>query len=159
MSRALSLSVLAASVALALGIGALGALATTPNIEGWYAGLEKPAWTPPDAVFGPVWTFLYVAMGVAAWWVWRRGEGARRTRALVFYGVQLVLNGLWSPVFFGMHQLLGGLVVIVLLLVALAVTVVLFFRTVRGAGWLLVPYLLWVAYATSLNAALWRLNA
>jgi len=149
---------LAVSIALAFGAAALGTLATTPNIEGWYGGLAKPSWTPPNALFGPVWTALYLLMAVAAWGVWRAPRGPDRTRALGLYGVQLALNALWSPVFFGAHQLLGGLVVIGLLLVALALTVRAFFRVRRFAGALLVPYLAWVAYATALNAAIWRLN-
>ena len=121
----------------------------------WYAGLLKPAWTPPDWLFPPVWTLLYVGMAVAAWLVWKRaGFGA----AIVAYLVQLGLNALWSWLFFGLHQPLLGLLDIVLLWLAIVATLVLFWPIRTLAGLLLIPYLLWVSFAGALNLSLWQLN-
>lgn len=124
----------------------------------WYAALAKPAWTPPNWVFGPVWSVLYVAMAVAAWRVWRSGarEGARG--ALAVYIVQLVLNALWSYLFFGLHRPALAFADVVALWLAIAATLALFLRIDRLAGALLVPYLAWVTLAASLNLALWRMN-
>lgn len=130
-----------------------GGLASTRGVDGWYADAAKPAWTPPNWVFGPVWTVLYVAMAVAAWLIWRR-HGRAATSALVLYGVQLALNAAWTPVFFGAQQLGAGLVIIVALELALVATIVAFHRLSPGVAWLLGPYLAWVLYATTLNAGL-----
>ncbi len=124
----------------------------------WYAQLQKPSWNPPNWIFGPVWTLLYVAMAVAAWLVWKRGGLAAQHRALTLFLVQLVFNALWSPLFFGLHNPVLGFVDIVLLWTALVFTVLAFWKVSRVAGGLLVPYLLWVTFAASLNLALWRLN-
>ncbi len=124
----------------------------------WYAALDKPAWTPPGWVFGPAWTLLYTMMAVAAWLVWLRGGfGARRVE-LTAYLVQWFLNALWTPLFFGLQLPGWALVDIVLLWLAAALTMILFFRARRLAGWLLVPYLLWLGFATALNAAIWQMN-
>ncbi len=124
----------------------------------WYAALEKPPWNPPNWVFGPVWTVLYVTIAVAAWLVWRRrGTGERRARtrfALGLWAVQLALNGLWSWLFFGLQRPGWALVDIVVLVIAIAWTARAFHRLVPAAGWLLIPYLAWVAYATTLNGAI-----
>ncbi len=124
----------------------------------WYAGLAKPAWTPPSAVFPPVWTFLYASMAFAAWLVWRRYGFHGAGGALGFYTVQLALNGAWSWLFFGRHEILFALIDIAALLLMITITMVLFRRRVPLAGWLFVPYFIWVAYATALNFAIWRLN-
>ena len=124
----------------------------------WYQALNQPAWTPPDWVFGPVWTVLYVLMAIAAWRVWRLYSFSGAGLALGLFIVQLVLNGLWSFLFFGLRSPGAALVDILLLLVAVAATTVLFWRLDRTAGWLLLPYLVWVAYATTLNAGVWVMN-
>jgi tryptophan-rich sensory protein len=144
---------------LCLGVGAVGALFTAPQIEGWYASLNKPFFNPPDWIFAPVWTLLYAMMAVAAWriQVGAADEETRKRAILAFLG-QLGLNAIWSPVFFGLHSPPLALFVIVALLSALALTVVVFFRIDRLAGWLLVPYLAWVAFAATLNAAIVALN-
>ena len=148
--------VLAALLILCLGAGALGSLVTLPAIPGWYAALDKPAWTPPNWLFGPVWTALYVMMAVSAWLVWRRaGVGP----ALGAFFVQLAFNAAWSPLFFGMHLIGLALIDIVLLWLALAAALALAWRVHRAAGALLVPYLVWVSYATALNFAIWRMNS
>ncbi len=156
-----SLAVLAAFVAVALSAGWIGSLATTPNIPTWYAGLTKPSFNPPNAIFPVVWTILYVLMGVAAWMVWRSpsGESRRRRVALVLWFVQLGLNVLWSFAFFGARSPLAGLVVIVVLLAAIVVTILAFRRVSGLAALLLAPYLAWVAFATVLNASILSLNA
>ncbi|MBU6247348.1 MAG: tryptophan-rich sensory protein [Xanthomonadaceae bacterium] len=121
----------------------------------WYAALAKPSFNPPNSVFGPVWSVLYLLMGIAAWRAWRpRGIDAATG---LWFG-QLVLNAAWSWLFFGRHLLGWALVDIVALLVLIAATTVAFFRRDRAAGWLMVPYLAWVGFATVLNASLWHLN-
>ncbi|HKK26465.1 MAG TPA: TspO/MBR family protein [Gemmatimonadota bacterium] len=150
---------LAVAVALPLAVGFLAGRVTAPAVVSWYPGLERPGFTPPSWVFAPVWTFLYVTMGVAAWLVWRRGLGAPGVPvALAAFLVQLALNGLWSLLFFGLRSPLAGLVDIAALWAALAVCTALFFRASAVAGWLMVPYLGWVTYAGVLNASIWALN-
>lgn len=145
-------------------VGILGAVTTVTGASSWYDALAKPPFNPPSWLFGPAWTLLYAMMGVAAFLVWRAGrgmEGADRSevkRALTLFAVQLVLNGIWTPIFFGAKSIVGGAVVIVSLLVVLGLTVRAFFHVSRTAGWLLVPYLLWVAFATTLNLSIWWLN-
>ena len=157
MSRARSLGGLALALLLTLGAGGLGGLVTAPAVRGWYRTLEFPPFQPPAWLFGPVWTTLYVLMAVAAWRVWRKGgEGARA--ALIAWGVQLFLNALWSPAFFGLHSPLLGLVVMVALWPAIAVTIGLFARLDAPAAWMLAPYQLWVSFAFVLNASIWWLN-
>lgn len=136
----------------------------------WYAALAKPAWNPPAWVFAPVWTLLYAMMAVAGWLVWRSGEVARsgsaieagqgpsRSLALGVFVLQLGLNGAWSWLFFGLHRPGLALAEIVVLWLAILATTVLFWRRRPLAGALLVPYLIWVAFAAALNFALWRLN-
>lgn len=142
-----------------LGAGWLGAIATTPEIEGWYKTIEKPSWRPPDYVFGPVWTTLYVMMGVAAWFVWKSGSANSAILPLAIFGIQLVLNVAWSWIFFGLHEIGWAFVEIVVLWLAIAATTAVFFRRSQLAGWLMVPYLGWVSFASVLNFAIWRLNA
>lgn len=141
-----------------LGAGGLGAIATTPEIEGWYKGIEKPAWNPPDAVFGPVWTTLFVMMAVAAWMVWKADGFKAAAVPLSLFAVQLLLNVAWSWIFFGMHQPGWALFEIVILWLAIAATTVAFFRRSKLAGVLMLPYLAWVSFASVLNFAIWRLN-
>jgi len=143
---------LVAFLAASLAVAALGGLATAGDVDGWYASADKPSWTPPDAVFGPVWTVLYIVMAVAAWLVWREGGWARQRRPLVLYATQLALNLAWTPVFFAAERLALALAVIVALDLVLAATVVAFWRVRTVAGALPVPYLAWCLFATSLNA-------
>ncbi|MEI8151752.1 MAG: TspO/MBR family protein [Hyphomicrobiales bacterium] len=130
-----------------------GSWVTLPKIPTWYAGLNKPSFTPPNAVFGPAWTILYTMMAVAVWRIGAPSDPARR-RAVTLFAVQLAFNAVWSPVFFGLQAPKLGLVVVAGLLVSLAATFIAFWRIDRWAGGLLVPYLAWVCYATSLNAAI-----
>ncbi|MCY2930220.1 MAG: tryptophan-rich sensory protein [Planctomycetota bacterium] len=151
--------VLAAFLLIVYAVSALGALSTGPAVKGWYTTIQKPAWTPPSWLFGPVWITLYTMMAVAAWLVWRRRDNPGRGVALTAFAVQLILNAVWSPLFFGLHRIDLALIDIAGLWLAILLTILLFFRIRPAAGWLLVPYLLWCTYAGALNLALWRLNA
>lgn len=124
----------------------------------WYHTLNQPAFTPPDWLFAPVWTILYVLMGVAAFLITRHGLSAQNRTALLVFIVQLAVNALWMPLFFGLHQI-GLAFVLLLVLTALAVwTVVLFWKLSRNAGWLLAPYIVWLLFACALNGFIWKLN-
>ncbi|NHN57697.1 MULTISPECIES: TspO/MBR family protein [Halorussus] len=138
--------------------GVVPSLLTADDVATWYPTLAKPAFTPPSWVFGPVWTTLYLLMGVALYLVWRSDYGRRRKLALAIFGVQLALNAAWTLVFFGSQAIFGGLVVIVALLAVILATVAAFARVDRRAAALLVPYLLWVGFATALNYRIWQLN-
>jgi tryptophan-rich sensory protein len=140
-------------------LGAAGGLITAPQIQSWYTTIQKPGFTPPNWVFGPVWTLLYALQGVAAWLLWRSGVDNRATRiALGLFGVQFLLNLAWSPAFFGLESPLLGLVVILPLLAAILATMAAAWRVDRRATLLLVPYVAWVGFATALNYAIWSLN-
>ncbi len=141
-------------------VGILSALIVPTAQSAWFQALEKPFFNPPNWLFGPVWTLLYAFMGVAAYLVWRQRDRLRQPvrQALLLFAGQLALNAAWTPVFFGLQAVGAALVVIVLLDVALALTIRAFFPLSRTAGWLLVPYLAWVLFATVLNAAIWLLN-
>jgi len=146
-------------VVVCLGAGGLGAVATTPEIDNWYQTLSKPSWNPPDSVFGPVWTTLYIMMGIAAWLVWQPRGVRDAAVPLALFGLQLVLNVAWSWIFFGWHQPGWAFVEIVVLWLAIATTILAFESRSKTAAWLLVPYLAWVSFASVLNFAIWRMNA
>lgn len=149
---------LLALVAACLAVGAIGGAVTATSVGSWYQQLRKPSFNPPNWVFAPVWTALYIAMAVAAWRVWRaRGlEGARS--ALVLFALQLALNLGWSILFFGLRQIGPALIEILILLATLVATTLAFRRIDGIAALLLVPYVAWVSFATVLTAAVWRLN-
>ncbi len=149
---ALLVSLLAVGVA--SGIGGLAAGTSAED----YGRLQQPSWAPPSWVFGPAWTLLYVLMAVAAWLVWRGGPDAGKRRALGVYALQLVLNAAWTPLFFGLGWRGVALIEISALWLAVAATVVLFWRRNVVAGCLLLPYLAWSTFALSLNFAVWQLN-
>lgn len=156
MTRAFTFKLIG-SCLVTVGFGMLGGLVDSGGE--WYAALEKPAGNPPSWVFGPVWTVLYLMMGVSLALLWHRAPqtpGARR--ALIAFGIQFTLNLLWTPVFFGMHQIGAALGVIVVMWLAIGATVLLAWRVSRPAAWLLMPYWLWVSFATYLNAAFLVLN-
>ena len=125
----------------------------------WYASLKKPSWNPPGWIFGPVWTALYAMMAVAAWLVWRRGGFAAQRGPLMLFLTQLALNAAWTPLFFGLRRPGVAFAEILLLWLAIAWTIGIFWRVHRVAAWLLAPYLAWVSFAAALNFALWRLNS
>ena len=125
---------------------------------GWYAELNKPVWNPPNWIFGPVWTVLYIMMAVAAWRVWLRGGWKEQRTPLSLFLIQWTLNALWTPLFFGFHLLGWAFVEILVLLVFILLTLRAFWPVDRMAAFLMVPYALWVAFASVLNFTIWRLN-
>lgn len=141
-------------------IGYLSGLFTREGVETWYQTIEKPSFNPPNAVFSPVWTALYIMMGVAAGLVWAKIETQREIvrKALIFFWIQLALNALWSYIFFGLHNPFLALIEIVLLWLMIYETFVQFNKVNRIAGYLFIPYLLWVAFAAVLNGSIWWLN-
>jgi translocator protein len=147
------------SFVVVLAAGGIGSLATMRAIPTWYQGLKKPPFNPPEWLFGPAWTVLYLLMAVAAFLVWKQGFNSAGVKlALALFLVQLVLNALWSVFFFGLRSPLAGLVDIVLLWFAILGTIILFFRVSIPGGILLLPYIAWVTFAAILNAAILRLN-
>ncbi|MPZ08653.1 MAG: tryptophan-rich sensory protein [Kiloniellaceae bacterium] len=145
-------------VIICLAAGRLGAAFTEPALESWYRDLAKPGWTPPDIVFPVTWSLLFVVMGIAAWLVWKTAErGEARLPLTLFFG-QLVINVLWSFSFFGQRDPFLGLVNLGALLLAVILTTIAFSRVSAVAGWLFLPYLLWLGYAGALNLAIWRMN-
>jgi tryptophan-rich sensory protein len=147
------------SIALAQVAGLVGSIFTSPAIPTWYAGLAKPAFTPPGWLFGPVWFILYTFMGIAAYRIWReRDLEPAAVPALWLYLIHLLLNTLWSVLFFGLKDVGLALVEIMVLFVMVASLVFFFWRIDRIAGWLMLPYLLWVSFAAGLNYFIFQLN-
>ena len=169
-SRLTSALVLVGFLALSFVVAAVGTVATIQHVDGWYATAQKAAWSPPNSLFGPVWTVLYTLMALAAWLVWRqRGPAGSASRgmvrsALIIYAAQLLLNFLWTPVFFALYPTIGGaalwlaLGIIVALDVAVPLTMRAFWPIDRVAAVLLLPYWLWVLFATTLNLAVAMMN-
>ena len=147
---------LVAFIGAAFVAGVIGSAATFENVRTWYPTQAKPSWNPPNWIFGPVWTTLYVLMGTAAWRVWRTGPAARPL--VIGYFVHLVPNALWSILFFGLKQPAWALADILMLWVLLVWLLVGFWRADRLAGVLWLPYVLWVTFATALNSAIVWLN-
>jgi tryptophan-rich sensory protein len=150
---------LALSVALPLAVGALGSCYTIPEISGWYQTIQKPSWNPPNWIFGPVWTTLYVLMGIALYLVWKTpGNNNVKSIAVSFFMIQLGLNFFWSVIFFNQHRIGLALAEIVLLWIFILVTILSFSKVNKVAPWLLVPYISWVSFAMILNYSIWQLN-
>ena|SRR5579871_3273411 len=144
-------------VAICIGVGLLGAIATRQSLIDWYPMLRKPSWNPPSWIFGPVWTTLYIMMAVAAWLIWQI-NGPFHRLGLGLFVVQLILNAFWSPLFFGIRSPGLALIDIIALWIAILATTLVFSRSSRVAAALLLPYLVWVSFATGLNFELWKLN-
>ncbi len=159
MFETLDMPVLIAGAAgwlvLTFGAAAIGARFLP---DAWYGGLKKPAWNPPNRVFAPVWTVLYLLMAAAAWLVWSKYGIAAAIVPLAFFVLQLVLNAAWTWLFFGRHEIAAALIDILALWVVILVTMVLFWMRQPLAGILLLPYLAWVSFAGVLNGTIWRLN-
>ena len=154
-----SITRLLLSLLLCLSVGILESLVTRPEIPTWYAELAKPFWTPAPLVFPIAWTVLYILMAVSLWRLWdMEARSAARTNAMKWFAIQLALNALWSPVFFGWHGTRTALVIILGMLIAIAATMMAAFRVERLSAWLLAPYLLWVAYAATINIGVIVLN-
>ncbi len=145
------------SVVLCEGVGLLGGLFTASSVSSWYPLLNKPSFNPPGWIFGPVWTTLYLLMGVSLFLVWQSKKN-KKTLAFTVFGIQLGLNFLWSILFFGAQRPGYALIDIALLLISIVLTMVLFFRISRTASLLFIPYLLWVSFASVLNYYLFVLN-
>ncbi len=158
MKNSNSTAMLVLFVVACIAISGLGALFTAGSVQQWYPALQKPVWTPPSWLFGPVWTILYLMMAVAAWLVWRRRKSVHVKGALGLFFIQLAINAAWSPLFFGLQNPLAGLLNIALLWAAILATLIAFRRISSTAAALLVPYWLWVSYASALNFAIWNLN-
>ncbi|MEZ5357253.1 MAG: TspO/MBR family protein [Candidatus Zixiibacteriota bacterium] len=124
----------------------------------WYLQLNKPSWTPPGWLFGPVWTYLYITMAIAAWLVWIKGGWSANRAALTGYVIQMILNGLWSWIFFGRHMIGMALLDILLLLLSIIIVLILFRQRSKAAGLLFIPYVIWVSFASALNFAIWIMN-
>lgn len=142
-----------------LGTAVLGAAATNSSVGDWYATLRKPSWNPPNWIFGPVWTCLYLAMALSAWLVWREKKLAEGKLPLVVFGLQLILNAAWSPLFFGLRSPGLALIDIVLLWFAILATVITFGRVSTLAAGLLIPYFAWVSFAAFLNWTIEKMNS
>lgn len=137
--------------------GGLGAIVTISSVGSWYQTINKPFFTPPSWVFGPAWTTLYLLMGISLFLIWKSEHPMKKT-ALWLFAIQLVLNGIWSPAFFGLESPILGLVVIIPLWIMIVVCIRFFFPINKAASYLLIPYLMWVSFATALNTGIWYLN-
>lgn len=147
------------SIALCLCIGFLSGISTSDSISGWYSTLEKPSFNPPNWIFGPVWTFLYILMGIALGKVWSADiSGIEKNKAIFVFGSQLAVNAIWSIFFFGMQNPVLAFVDIIILILLIVYTIKLFKPINRMASWLLYPYLAWVSFATILNLSIILLN-
>jgi len=139
--------------------GVVGSIFTSPSIPTWYASLQKPAFAPPNWIFAPVWITLFVLMGISLYLVWDRGWEKKEVKlAVSIFGVQLVLNALWSILFFGLQSPLYAFIEIIILWVAILITIIKFYQIFRSAGVILLPYIIWVTIAASLNYSIWILN-
>lgn len=147
------------SITITVGLGALSGLFTAEAISGWYASLEKPSFNPPNWVFGPVWTLLYLLMGISLYLVWKQPASSRRNTAITLFGIQYLLNMLWSFIFFQLHQVGWAFADILLLWLMIIATIIVFRPFSPAASWLLVPYIAWVSFAMLLNGAIWLLNS
>jgi tryptophan-rich sensory protein len=150
-------SVLGAIAALAITFAAAFVGSRFP-VDEWYGALTKPSWNPPNWLFGPVWTVLYLLMAISVWLVWRKEGLGGAILPLVVFIVQLILNGAWSWLFFGLHRPALALIEILGLWLVILVNIIMFWRIDTVAGVLLLPYLAWVTFAAFLNYTLWRLN-
>ena len=137
--------------------GVIGSVFTADSVSTWYVTLAKPVFNPPNWLFGPVWTLLYLLMGISLWLVWR-SKSKFKSIAIWFFSIQLLLNILWSIIFFGLKSLLGALIEIILLWALIIITIILFHRISKTAAWILLPYILWVTFAAILNFSIWLLN-
>lgn len=146
-------------ILLSLSAGWVGSIFTSPAIPTWYASLNKPAFNPPGWLFAPVWTILFILMGIASYLIWLKwNESTLAKAALVLFFVHLIFNVLWSILFFGLQNPGWALVEIAVLWVLILALIIIFYRLDQRAAWLLIPYILWVSFASVLNFAIWRLN-
>jgi len=149
---------LAIAIVICQMAGVIGSIFTTPSIGTWYASLNKPWFTPPNFVFAPVWITLYTLMGISLYWVWQKGPGKEVRSALLAFSGQLVINSVWSIVFFGLESPFYALILIVFMWFLILLTIYKFYKLDKKAGLILVPYIAWVTIATFLNYYVWILN-
>jgi translocator protein len=147
------------SILVPLLVGGTSSFFTIDAIKGWYTTLNKPFFTPPNWLFGPAWTTLYILMGISFYMIWNNVESNKyRNKAYLFFAIQLILNFFWSIIFFYFQNPLAGLIEIILMLFAIIMSIFYFSKISKIAAWLLVPYVCWVSFATALNLAIWHLN-
>jgi tryptophan-rich sensory protein len=147
------------AISIPLTVGATSGFFTASGVSTWYQTINKPSWNPPSWIFGPVWTTLYVMMGISFFLVWKSGtEDTLKNKAIVFFAVQLLVNFFWSFIFFKLHQIGWAFVDIIVMWVLILFTIFNFARVNNTAAWLLVPYISWVSFATILNYTIWKLN-
>jgi tryptophan-rich sensory protein len=146
------------SLIIPLAVGGISGYFTVSAIPGWYQTIQKPSWNPPNWVFGPVWTTIYALMGIAMYLIWTQPRSEQRQRALHLNAAQLILNFFWSLIFFNLHAIGWALIEIIILWVLIVRTMFAFDRVYKPAAWLLLPYIVWVTFATILNGTIWWLN-
>ncbi len=147
------------SVSVPLLIGFSSGFFTITDVGSWYQTIQKPAWNPPYWIFGPVWTTLYILMGIALFLIWKKeGNNKLKKAAIILFAIQLVLNFFWSIIFFNQHQIGWALVEIVILWLSILLTIFVFAKIDKIAAWLMLPYIAWVSFATILNFTIWQLN-
>jgi translocator protein len=148
------------AVAIPIAVGAISGFFTVTGVQSWYQTINKPSWNPPNWIFGPVWTTLYVMMGIALYLIWKSDSSDMlKKTAIILFAVQLTLNFFWSFIFFNQEQPGWALVEIIVMWVFILVTIFAFAQVSKPAAWLLVPYISWVSFATILNYTIWKLNA
>jgi len=145
-------------ILITLFAGFIGSLFTTPSIASWYAFINKPSFSPPNWLFAPVWSLLYILMGIAAFLIWQKRDNLKTKPALMFYGIQLILNTFWSIIFFGMHNPGLAFLEIIILWTFILITLIKFYKINKTSGILFIPYFIWVSFASILNFAVWMLN-
>jgi tryptophan-rich sensory protein len=147
------------AIAIPLAVGAISGFFTVTGVQSWYQTINKPSWNPPNWIFGPVWTTLYVMMGIALYLIWKSDSSdVLKKTAIAFFVVQLILNFFWSFIFFNQQQPGWALVEIIVMWVFILFTIFAFAQVSKPAAWLLVPYISWVSFATILNYTIWKLN-
>ena len=146
------------SIAVPFLVGFTASLFTITGVNSWYQAIQKPSWNPPNWIFAPVWTTLYVLMGIAFFLIWRSTDEKQKRTAIILFIIQLVANFLWSFIFFDQHQVSLAFAEIIILWLLILVTIFSFARINKVAAWLLVPYISWVSFAAILNYTIWQLN-
>ena len=147
------------AVAIPVAVGAVSGFFTFSGVQSWYQTLNKPSWNPPDRIFGPVWTTLYVMMGIGLYQVWRSdSSGVLKKKAIALFAAQLILNFFWSFIFFNQHQIGWAFIEIMVMWIFILLTIFAFAQVSKTAAWLLVPYISWVSFAAILNYTIWQLN-
>ena len=149
---------LLASILLTISIGGLSGFATISGVNGWYKTLNKPSFNPPNAVFGPVWSLLYLLMGISIYLIWQQPKSSDRNKAVAIFFIQITFNFFWSIIFFNLHSIGWSLVEIIAMWLAILAMIVMFYKVNKPAGLLQIPYICWVSFATSLNGAIYLLN-